>query len=112
MIKRSVLSGQWVVRIVCALALLFVGFAPPPDLYPDAIPASVLAQYTLPDGTVPLLGLLSEDGKSHHGGHDLGSGCEACHLTASILLPAPADLCGAPIRREIEHSLPARSEAF
>ncbi|MDR6821118.1 hypothetical protein J2X76_006319 [Neorhizobium sp. 2083] len=113
MVTRSNLSVQWVVRALCVLALLFVGFAHKPlNLDYHSIPASELAAYTLPDGTLPVLCLPSEDGKTKHDGHDLGSGCEACRLTASVLLPAPADMAGAPIVRESERMVPVRSEAF
>ncbi len=113
MSKRLCHAEQWAVRTICALALLFVGFAhKPPTLDYHSIPNSELAQYTLPDGTLPVLCLPSEDGKAKHDGHDFGSGCEACRLTASILLPTPANTAGVPITREIERFLPIRTEAF
>lgn len=113
MSERLSFAERWAVRMICVLALLFVGFAhKPPVLEYHAIPASELAQYTLPDGTIPVLCLPSEDGKTKHEGHDFGSGCEACRLTASVLLPAPANIAGEPVLREIEHLLPIRSEAF
>ncbi|MDR6821038.1 hypothetical protein J2X76_006238, partial [Neorhizobium sp. 2083] len=41
-------------RAVCVLALLLVGFAHKPlNLDYHSIPASELAAYTLPDGTLP-----------------------------------------------------------
>lgn len=113
MVRRLNFAEQWTVRMICALALLLVGFAhKPPVLDYHSIPSSERAEYTLPDGSIPVLCLPSEDGKTKHDGHDFGSGCEACRLTASVLLPAPADKAGEPILCEIGHFVPTRSEAF
>ena len=113
MTKRFCHAERLVVRMICALALLLVGFAhKPPALDYHSIPASELAQYTLPDGTLPILCLPSEDGQAKHDGHDFGSGCEACRLTASVVLPAPADMAGVAIVRVSERISPVRSEAF
>ncbi|WLD96041.1 hypothetical protein PX860_10730 [Agrobacterium leguminum] len=113
MIKRLGFAEQCIVRTLCALALLLVGFAhKPPVLANSQIPLREIAQYVLPDGTLPVLCLPSEDGKAKHDHHDIGSGCEACRLTASVLLPAPADALGLPILREAERVTPTRVEAF
>ena len=76
------------VRMLCALALVFVAFAHQPI---SASPASDidLAAYTLPDGSVPVLCL---DNKVDQGSHKSawhGNGCEACRLSASVILPVP-----------------------
>lgn len=113
MTKRLGFAEQCIVRIICALALLLVGFAhKPPLLANSQIPLSEIAQYVLPDGTLSVLCLPSEDGKANHDHRDIGSGCEACRLTASVLLPAPADALGLPILREVERLTPIRTEAF
>jgi hypothetical protein len=112
MIKRLGLAEQWAVRILCVLALLFVGLAHKPPAVAGPISAAELAQYILPDGSMATLCLPSEDGKTHHGSHDQGSGCEACRLSASVLLPVPADIGGEPVRHDIDRVVLLRSEAF
>lgn len=103
MIKQWSFVEQWLVRILCALALLFVGFAhQPPAINGDLARSGHSAAYTLPDGTIPVLCLSSPNGKSKHDHTDRTSGCEACRLSASILLPAPDTLNGQPIRRQID----------
>jgi hypothetical protein len=84
------------VRMLCALALVFVAFAHQPI---SASPASDidLAAYTLPDGSVPVLCL---DNKVDQGSHKSawhGNGCEACRLSASIILPVPPMASGLKI---------------
>ena len=113
MIKGPSFAEQWVVRIMCALGLLLAGFAyKPPITEYTPIPLQELAQYALPDGTNAVLCLPSEDGKSGHGDHDAGTGCEFCRLTSSIALPAPADMAGMPVLRVIDRFVPTRMEAF
>ncbi|MDI7922398.1 hypothetical protein [Ferirhizobium litorale] len=105
-------SRAGLVRMLCALALLMVGFAHKvPALDYGPIPLSEIAHYTLPDGSLPMLCLSSEHGDTKHGSHDLGSGCEACRLSASVLLPAPPDTVGERIQQAIAHFRPLRSEA-
>lgn len=104
--------GAWL-RILCAVALFCVGFAhKPPVLAAPAIPAEDLSQYILPDGTFPVLCLpgQADDGKSHS--HGLGSGCEACRLSASTILPSPPETAGERIRSTLAVLLPPRIEAF
>lgn len=100
------------VRIMCALALLLIGFAHQP---PDAVghlSAAEMAEYVLPDGTLPELCHSLHEDEAKHPGHDQATGCEVCRLTASILLPTPTDISGQPILHEAAHAAPARSEAF
>ncbi len=98
--------------MLCALALLLVGFAHTPPAVAQVLPPAELALYALPDGTLPDLCLPSQDGKTKHEGHKSGSGCEACRLSASVMLPAPADTAGAPIVRDADRFQPVRVEAF
>ncbi|MDZ7874047.1 MAG: hypothetical protein U5N27_13435 [Rhizobium sp.] len=100
------------VRIICAIALLCVGFAHKTPVIESAIPLSELASYTLPDGTIPILCLPSQDDSGKHHSNDRGTGCEACRLSASIILPAPADSIGQAIVVGAEIQLPVRHEAF
>jgi hypothetical protein len=79
-------------RILCAVALLFVGFAhqPAAATQPSAFE---LAQYFLPDGTLPDLCLDGTvDGKAKH---VTPGKCEACRIGGAMLIPEPADLDGA-----------------
>jgi hypothetical protein len=72
-------------RMLCAIALMFVGFAHQPPAYG----AEGLAQYRLPDGTVPVLCVTYKgaDGKQHSKTH--APGCEACRIAAAVMLPEP-----------------------
>lgn len=112
--SNAATSMARLVRIFCAIALLCVGFAHKPPVLPAA-PSSLsveeLAQYVLPDGTLPVLCLPSEDGKTKHQDHTYGSGCEACRLSASTILPFPDNAAGEPIFREVGGHLPSRVEA-
>ncbi|MBB4576556.1 hypothetical protein [Rhizobium lentis] len=104
---------QWAVRTLCAVALLFVGFAHQvPALSADAgVPN--LTEYTLPDGTVPTLcvRITDEAGKQHDTAAHF-RGCEACRITASVLLPTPTDLVGSPMLLAATVELPRKAEAF
>lgn len=101
------------VRIMCALALAFVGFAhQPPVSNADEFAPSALAQYQLPDGTLPVLCVTYKgpDGKEHSKTHALG--CEACRIAAAVLLPAPpTDICE-HLASTAQDVLPPRAEAF
>lgn len=96
-------------RILCAVALLSVGFAHQP------VAASVpngfeLAEYVLPDGTMPDLCL---DGMV--GGQDKHVAplkCEACRIGSAMLLPEPADLAGAVLSFQLVADLPLVEEAL
>lgn len=101
-------------RALCAIAFVCIGLAhKPPHVSAQTLSSKDLALYTLPDGTLPVLCLPTDDGHGGHGDgdHGLGTGCEACRLTAAALLPVPADMCGSIILREIAFDTPARFEA-
>ncbi|WP_052210702.1 hypothetical protein [Rhizobium rhizogenes] len=91
------LSGrtQWLLRFLCAFALLSVGFAHQPIIAnADELTPSALAQYRLPDGTLPVLCVTERtaDGKEHSKAHV--PSCEACRISSAALLPAPPmDIC-------------------
>ncbi len=115
MIKQLSFAEQCMVRMVCALALLFVGLAhtPPVAIAADHVsPAGEMARYTLPDGSIPVLCLPSTDGKAKQQHNEPGSGCEACRLSASLLLPAPPDASVQTTLRQPLGFLPGREEAF
>lgn len=112
MIRRTPFDGKFMVRVLCALALLLVGFAhKPPVVDRYGISPAEIAQYVLPDGTIADLCLTSEDGMSHPHGQPSWTGCEACRLTASALLPMPTDAFGKPIPREIARFVPIRGKS-
>lgn len=94
------------VRILCALALLAVGFAhKPPVVQQTTFTAAELALYTLPDGTLPDLCLTDKAGLgAQHG--TLGSDCDACRISASIVLPCPSHSTGEGPRRDFVRLLP------
>lgn len=113
MSRRLSSAQQWLVRTTCAIALLLVAFAHKPVVLDHPrISASELSQYALPDGTLPVLCLTLEGGKANHDGHNLGSGCEACRLTASILLPVRTDVAGMPILHQVDTDLPRSVKVF
>ncbi|HUH50225.1 MAG TPA: hypothetical protein VLZ56_10280 [Mycoplana sp.] len=99
------------VRVLCAIALLSVGFAHKPPVLgvPDGI-AHVDYQYVLPDGTLPDNCLSMAGGRD--GGLAFGKDCEACRLGAAAALSGPADTLGEPMPRERERRAPIRTEAF
>lgn len=101
------------VRILCALALLFVGFAHKVPMLDEASLQSIeLSQYVFPDGTPHVLCLPGEAGDAEHDHQDFGSGCEACRLSASVLLPTPENTTGWLIRVPADRFVPIRVEAF
>ncbi|MBY5836690.1 hypothetical protein J3P71_05355 [Rhizobium leguminosarum] len=114
MIKRARQIEQWALRILCAVALVFVGFAHQlPAAAAGEFDPAELAQYALPDGSLPTLCVTTTD-KSGQDQHDKAHshGCEACRISVSILLPAPTDIAGAAIPFAAAVELPIRTEAF
>ncbi|MBY3128676.1 DUF2946 family protein [Rhizobium laguerreae] len=114
MIRRTRQTEQWALRILCAVALVFVGFAHQlPAVAAGEFDPAELAQYALPDGTLPTLCVTTTD-KSGQDQHDKAHshGCEACRISTSILLPAPTDIAGATIPFSAAVELPIRTEAF
>jgi hypothetical protein len=93
--------AQWLMRMICAMALLFVGFAHQAPVFADgAFVPSEFAEYVLPDGTLPVICI---DGKvegkhRHEQAHAVQ--CEACRISSAALLPNP--VCGARERFRIE----------
>ncbi len=77
------------VRMLCALALVFVGFGSQPGISSQGtLTPAELAQYRLPDGTLPILCITyqDEDGKFHGKVHV--PGCYVCQTAAAVLLPS------------------------
>ncbi|HLP66684.1 MAG TPA: hypothetical protein VK181_04100 [Rhizobium sp.] len=104
-------TTRGLLHVLCTLALFFVGFAhKTPDVFGSPSPQE-LAAYTLPDGTLPDLCLPSTDGSNHDHG-TAGTGCEACIISASIILPLPTDIAARPPLQVEEAVLPVRYEAY
>ena len=76
------------VRMLCAVSLLLVAFAHKPIVVSataSAYQGAEIADYVLPDGTLPDICLTGEE----DGHHSTASHCEACRIVSSVDLPAP-----------------------
>ena len=107
---RKTIRGM--LHILCALALFAVGFAHKAPVLAQQLSPAELAAYTLPDGTIPDLCLPGADIEGKGKGHIAGNDCEACRISASTILPLPADSTGVPIRVASKAILPVRFEAL
>ncbi|OED01362.1 MULTISPECIES: hypothetical protein [unclassified Rhizobium] len=111
--KTTSRIGQWSARILCAVALLLVGFAHQPIVATaDEVSPIELAQYRLPDGSLPILCVTYKDADGKVHGKTYAPGCEACRIASAAMLPTPpTDICErlASLRGE---TVVARSEAF
>ncbi|MBB3290101.1 MULTISPECIES: hypothetical protein [Rhizobium] len=88
--KTISLTWQWSVRILCAVALLFVGFAHQPVVATaDEISPLEIAQYRLPDGSLPILCITYKDADGKVHGKAYAPGCEACRIASAAVLPTP-----------------------
>ncbi|MCF1436039.1 hypothetical protein B7W85_15635 [Allorhizobium ampelinum] len=110
------MTWQMAVHVWCMIAVVAIGFAhkAPQAFATPQIPTE-FAAYTLPDGSLPVLCISSQTsfapedhGKAH--GHLSQSGCEACRIGASILLPMPADTIGVTARASLETASPPVQE--
>lgn len=112
---RKTISRTWRLgaRILCAVALLFVGFAHQPVIATaDEISPIELAQYRLPDGSLPILCITyrDADGKVH--GKAYAPGCEACRIASAAMLPTPpSEICERLASARTE-TVVTRAEAF
>lgn len=105
---------QWVVRILCVIALVSVGFA-------HQVPAATgegggptdYAAYALPDGSLPTIcvTITDDSGKASHD-HADNHGCEACRISATAMLPSPADMSGAPVGYAVAEAPPLQAMVF
>lgn len=102
-------------RIVCAIALLFVGFAHQvPALASDPTDPAHFAAYTLPDGALPSLciTITDDNGKASPDHRASNQGCEACRIGAAVLLPVPTDAVGTTVAFTPQPDAPRRIETF
>jgi hypothetical protein len=85
MMKPKVKTRMMILRILCAMVFLSVGFA---HRTPAAIATEVLSvAYSLPDGTFADL-CIADQGQKHA---DASGDCEACRLAGAVVLPPPTD---------------------
>lgn len=105
--SKKAKTVESVLRMVCAVLMLSLGFAHEPVL---AAPVAALDEaYRLPDGT--FAEICSEhlpQNRLQHGKHEGGAilFCEACLLASSILLPTPlGDECLNPNPVSLENAL-------
>lgn len=96
-------------RMLCAVALLFVGLAHRPAM--AAMPAGVsLADYVLPDGTFADLCLNNVvDGKTKQA---MPGKCEACRIGGAMLMPEPATFAATVLTFRQVAALPLVEEAL
>lgn len=89
--KRIFATTQRLMRFLCAVALISVGFAHHPAVSSAAELPQELLRYRLPDGSLPIICTAEKtsDGKQHDKAHM--QGCEACRISTATLLPAPPD---------------------
>ncbi|OWV78774.1 hypothetical protein ATY78_11755 [Rhizobium sp. R635] len=84
--RRTGLKATLFLRMLCALSLLFLGFA---HQAPQAVASEGYdaAAYMLPDGSFASLCVTvkDDDGKTVA----FKPNCEACRLSASVILPMP-----------------------
>jgi hypothetical protein len=83
-------------RIICALALLFLGLShkmPVAAAQPDSL--AFLQAYSLPDGSAPDLCTPSDAGRVKFAAPD----CDACRLSGSVLLPEPPQIAAVAFDR-------------
>ncbi len=96
--------------MICVVALVLLGLAHQPVAAPTTqFSPEEIAALMLPDGSLPELCLPSDDGKAKP--HVGASDCEACRISAAVLLPAPADAVGTRMALATSVTLPPRAEA-
>lgn len=111
--RAKLMTWRMAVHALCMLALFAVGFAHKiPSVSASPLTPSEIASYTLPDGTLPVLCIsdqaLSDHDQDHK--HKADSGCEACRISASILLPLPADTVGLLAKLDRKVTFPRLNE--
>jgi len=101
-----------VTRIVCVIALLFLGLAHrPPAASATMLSPAEIAALVLPDGTLPELCLPGTDADGKVKPHAAKSDCEACQISATALLLNRADTVGIRLAAASETVLPKPVEA-
>lgn len=85
-LRRSIAAQMRVTRVLCALAMLFLGISHEPVVayQPNAL-SQYPEEYRLPDGSFADICLGNHDGGDKH--QTAFQRCEACILASSILIP-------------------------
>lgn len=111
MARSGNMAATWL-RILCVFALVMLSFAHRPPQAIAAQPTPVeLASLTLPDGTVPVICSSDEDGKAKPHAH-LSTPCEACRLSAAVLLSEPAEQIGLSVPFTEKTVYTGKAQAF
>lgn len=106
---RGMTGRALCLRILCAVALLFVGFAHQP-VFAAGPNVFELSRYVLPDGTIGDICLDDHvEGKVRH---HLSAKCEACRVGGSLLMPAPSDVVDAVLAFRRVVALPLGEQAL
>lgn len=89
--KKSSSIRHWIVRMICALALVFVGFGAQPNLSAAGAPTPAeLAQYQLPDGSFPILCITYKDDDGKLRGKVSVPCGDISQMAMAVLVPEPA----------------------
>ncbi|MGR6431668.1 hypothetical protein [Rhizobium sp. PAMB 3182] len=110
--KRRIGTIRNLLHILCALAVFAIGFAHKSPVLASQIPASELAAYALPDGTIPFICDSALDDEAGGKKHVHDHGCEACRISAGSMLVVPPSVGGPQVRISGTERLPAYREAF
>lgn len=100
-------------RLFCVLALVVAGFgSQSPAAGAAELTPAELAQYRLPDGSLPILCITykDEDGKTRGKVHV--PACYACQLASAVLLPAVPVVDGGHLPFVVASFVAPRREAF
>ncbi|MEM7635182.1 MAG: hypothetical protein AAF299_11520 [Pseudomonadota bacterium] len=84
-----------VTRLLCVIALLFVGFAHRMPAAPPQ-PDIDLSAYAMPDGTLPVICSSPSDTGDGSGTAGFFGDCEFCRLAGAAILPGPQDVAAPP----------------
>lgn len=113
---KAVTAG-WAValRLLCAFALLAVGFA---HKLPEAVAAEAtdFSAYVLPDGTLPVICVTDtgtdQQTDSHKTKHIAASDCEACRIAQGLVFAPPPPALSLPLRVQPTAVPVLKAEAF
>ena len=99
------------IRLVCALALVLVGFSHKVPSFAAAPSPTELSAYVLPDGTIPVICFSGQDEDGGSSCQLYGTGCEACLISSAAMLPLPLDSDRNPIVIPLETLTPPSAPA-
>ena len=104
---------HWTVRILCALALVFVGFGsqPNPSEAGELKPAE-LAQYQLPDGSFPILCITYKDADGKLRGKVHAPCSDTSQMVSAVLVPEASGTASVFRPLSFNAPMPLKLEAF